>query len=136
VSADNKAIIRSLFEEVWNGGRMELLDRLVGADYVEHNPGPGQAQGAAGVRGKIQGLREAFPDVKFVLEELIAEDAVVAARYHWRGTHEGSFLGIAPTGRRLVVRGMDFFRLKSGRIVEHWDNVDEFGLLTQLGDLG
>ena len=136
MSADNKALIRRLFEDVWSGGRMELLDRLIGADYVEHNPAPGQAPGAAGVRAKIQGLREAFPDVRFVLEELIGEDAIVAARYHWRGTHRGTFLGVAPTGRRLVVRGMDFFRLKNGRVVEHWDSVDEFGLLTQLGDLG
>ena len=136
MSADNKALIRRLFEEVLNGGKLDLLDRLIGADYVEHSPAPGQAAGAAGVRAKIRALKAAFPDLRFVLEELIGEGAIVAARYHWRGTHEGTFLGIAPTRRRVTVRGMDFYRLHGGRLVEHWDNVDEFGMLTQLGDLG
>ena len=136
MSTDSKAVIRRLFDEVLNGGKLELLDRLIGADYVEHNPSPGQAAGAAGVRAKIQALKTAFPDLRFVLEELVGEGAIVAARYHWEGTHRGAFLGVAPTQRRLIVRGMDFYRLHGGRIVEHWDNVDEFGMLTQLGDLG
>jgi predicted ester cyclase len=84
----------------------------------------------------VRDLRAAFPDIRFSLEELIAEGEVVAARYHWRGTHRGVFLGIAPTGRAIVVRGMDFYRISGGRLVEHWDNVDEFGMLSQLGDLG
>src|ERR1700730_17143009 len=106
MSADNKALIRSLFEEVLNGGKLDLLDRLIGADFVEHSPSPGQAAGAAGVRSTIQALKAAFPDLRFVLDELIGEGAIVAARYHWRGTHEGTFLGIAPTKRRVTVRGM------------------------------
>ena len=136
VTAKNKALIRRLFDEVLNGGRLDLLDRLIGNDYVEHNPAPNQAAGAVGVRSKIETLRAAFPDLRFVLEELIGEGEVVAVRYHWQGTHGGSFLGIAPTGRKIAVRGMDFYRLADGRLVEHWDNVDEFGMLSQLGDLG
>jgi steroid delta-isomerase-like uncharacterized protein len=131
----SKALIRQLFEDVLNAGRLDLLDSLIAGSYAEHNPAPGQAPGAEGVRAKIQGLRAAFPDLHFTLEELVGEGATVAARYHWEGTHRGSFLGIAPTGRRLLVRGMDFYRFEGGRIVEHWDNVDEFGMLTQLGDL-
>ena len=66
-----------------------------------------------------------------------AEGDLVAARYSWRGTHKGeAFLGIPPSGKAILVRGMDFFRLRDGKIVEHWDNVDELGMLTQLGDLG
>lgn len=133
---ENKALIRRLFDEVLNGGRLDMLNQLVGAGYVEHNPAPAQVAGAAGVRSKIQALQAAFPDLRFVLEELIGEGAIVAARYHWQGTHKGSFLGIAPTGRKVLVRGMDFYRFEGGRLVEHWDNVDEFGMLTQLGDLG
>jgi steroid delta-isomerase-like uncharacterized protein len=132
----NKALIRRLFEEVLNAGNFGLLDQLIGASYVEHNPVANQATGAAGVRDRVLGLRVAFPDLRFVLEELIAEDAIVAARYRWQGTHKGLFLGIAPTGRRLSVRGMDFYRLEDGRVIERWDTVDEFGMLSQLGDLG
>jgi len=135
-SERNKALIRRLFDEVLNAGNFGLLDQLIGASYVEHNPVANQAAGAAGVRDRILQLRAAFPDLRFSLQELIGEDAIVAARYRWQGTHKGLFLGITPTGRRLSVRGMDFYRLEDGRVVEHWDVVDEFGMLTQLGDLG
>jgi steroid delta-isomerase-like uncharacterized protein len=134
-SERNKALIRRLFDEVLNAGNFGLLDQLIGSHYVEHNPTNSQAAGAAGVREKIQALRSAFPDLHFTLEELIGEDAIVAARYRWHGTHKGPFLGIAPTGRRLSVRGMDFYRLDDGQVIEHWDVVDEFGMLSQLGDL-
>ncbi len=135
-SAANKALVRRLFDEVWNGGRLELLEELIAAGYVEHSPAPDQAAGAPGVAARIGSLRAAFPDLRFVVEELVGEGAIVAARYHWQGTHRGSFLGIPPTGRRVAVRGMDFYRLAAGRLVEHWENVDEFGMLSQLGDLG
>ena len=132
----NKALIRRLFDEVLNAGNFGLLDQLIGASYVEHNPVANQAAGAAGVRARIADLRAAFPDLRYVLEALVGEDALVAARYRWHGTHKGTFLGIAPTGRRLSVRGMDFYRLEDGRVIEHWDLADEFGMLSQLGDLG
>ncbi len=133
---DNKTLVRRLFDAVLNDGRLELLDELVAPAYVENNPVPGQKPGAEGVKGKLRTLRSAFPDLHFVIESLVAEGSLVAARYHWEGTHKGTFLGIPPTGRRVVVRGMDFYRFADGRLVEHWDNVDEFGMLSQLGDLG
>ena len=137
MSEANKDCVRRLFDEVWNAGKLALLDTLIGAAYVEHNPVPDQPSGAAGVKGRVETLREAFPDLRFTLEELVAEGDLVAARYSWRGTHKGeAFLGIPPSGKGILVRGMDFFRLREGRIVEHWDNVDELGMLTQLGDLG
>ena len=135
MSEGNKEIIRRLFDDVLNGGKLGLLDTIVGAAYVDHSPAAGQAPGAAGVKAKITALRGAFPDVRFTLEELVAEDEAVAVRYHWRGTHRGAFLGIPPTGKTILVRGMDFYRLRDNRIVEHWDNVDDLGMLTQLGDL-
>lgn len=135
MSEANKDVIRRLFDDVLNGGRLGLLDTIVGAAYVDHSPAAGQAAGAAGVKAKIAALREGFPDVRFTLEELVGEDETVAARYSWRGTHRGAFLGIPPTGKTILVRGMDFYRLRDNRIVEHWDVVDDLGMLTQLGDL-
>ncbi len=133
---DNKTLVRRLFDAVLNQGRVEILDELIAPGYVENNPVPGQKPGADGVKTRLKGLRGAFPDIRFVLESLVAEGTLVAARYHWEGTHKGTFLGIPPTGRKIVVRGMDFYRFVDGRLVEHWDNVDEFGMLSQLGDLG
>ena len=133
----NKDCIRRVFEEVLNGGKLSVLDTLIGAAYVDHNPSPGQPEGAAGVKGKVETLRAAFPDVRFALEDVVAEGDLVAARYSWRGTHKGeAYLGIPPSGKSIFVRGMDFYRLRDGKIVEHWDNIDELGMLSQLGDLG
>ena len=133
----NKECVKRLFDEVLNKGKLGLLDTLIGAAYVEHSPSPGQASGAAGVKNRIETLRGAFPDLRYALEELVAEGDVVAARFSWRGTHKGeAFLGIPPSGKAILVRGMGFYRLREGRIVEHWDNVDDLGMLTQLGDLG
>jgi predicted ester cyclase len=81
----------------------------------------------------LTALRGAFPDLRFTLEDLVAEGDRVAARYYWEGTQEGEFMGYRPTGQAVRVGGMDFYRLRDGKIVEHWDRVDELGLLRQLG---
>lgn len=131
-----KTIVRSLFDEVLNRGRFKLIDDCVADDFVEHNPAPGQGPGREGMKQRIRALREAFPDVKFVVDEIVGENDVVAVRYRWEGTHSATFLGIPATGRRAAVRGMDFYRFKNGRVAERWDNMDELSMLTQLGDLG
>ena len=132
----NKALVREMFEKAFSAGDLGFLDAVISPDYLDHNTVPDQAPGAAGVKARFAGLRAAFPDLRFVLEEVVAEGAMVAARSHWTGTHRAVFLGIAPTGRRIAVAVMDFYRFEGGRIVEHWANVDEFGMLSQLGDLG
>ena len=131
-----KTMVRSLFDEVLNRGRLALIDNCFADDFVEHNPSPGQGPGREGVKHRIQALRDAFPDVRFVVDEIVGENDIVAVRYRWEGTHSGTFLGIPATGRRAAVRGMDFYRFKNGRVAEHWDNMDELSMLTQLGDLG
>jgi steroid delta-isomerase-like uncharacterized protein len=137
VSEDNKERVKRLFDDVLNAGKVSLLDTLIGAAYVDHNPSAGQPPGAAGVKGKVESLRAAFPDLRYTLEDVVAEGDLVAARYSWRGTHKGeAFLGIPPSGKSILVRGMDFYRFRDGKIVEHWDNIDELGMLSQLGDLG
>jgi steroid delta-isomerase-like uncharacterized protein len=132
---DNKAVIRQLFDEVLNAGSLELLDSLIAARYVEHNPAPGQTPGAAGVRIRVQEMREACSDLRFVLEDLVDEGSLVATRYHWTGTPRGPLTNISATGKSVTVTGMDFYHLENGQIVEHWHNIDELGLLRQLGVL-
>jgi steroid delta-isomerase-like uncharacterized protein len=135
-STAHKTVVRSLFDQVLNHGRLQMIEDCFADDFVEHNPAPGQGAGRDGVRQRVRTLRAAFPDVRFVLDEVIAENDIVAVRYRWEGTHGGPFLGMEATGRRVAVRGMDFYRFKNGRIAEHWDNMDELAMLTQLGDLG
>ena len=133
VENTTKLVIQRFFSEVLNGGNYSLLDELIGRDFVDHTPSPGQPGGTAGVRAKVEGLRRAFLDLRFILEEAVAEGGTVAVRYYWTGTHKAAFLDVAPTGRTVVVRGMDFYRVRNGAIVEHWHTVDELGLLRQLG---
>ena len=132
----NKALVREMFQKAFSAGDLGYLDAVISPDYQDHSPVPDQAPGAAGVKARFAGLRTAFPDLRFVLDEVVADGALVAARSHWTGTHRSVFLGIAPTGRRITVSVMDFYRFEGGRIVEHWANVDDFGMLSQLGDLG
>ena len=130
-----KSTIRQLFDRVLNKGDLDFLDQIISDDYVDHNPLPGVPPGREGVRIKIKALRQAFPDIQFILEEVISEGAIAAARYRWQGTQKGEFAGIPPTGKIVEVGGMDFYRVEKGRIVEHWHTIDELGLLRQLGVL-
>jgi steroid delta-isomerase-like uncharacterized protein len=130
---DSKDVIKRLFDEVLNGDRRDLLDEMIADDYLEHNPVPGQLPGSEGIRLKLEAFRAAFHDLYFDLEEIISEGSMVAVCYHWEATNKGDFMAIPATGRRVSVRGMDFYRVKGGKIVEHWDSVDQLGLLRQLG---
>jgi predicted ester cyclase len=85
----------------------------------------------------FQALRAAFPDMTTTLEHLLGEGDLVAVRHIWRGTHEGDYEGIAPTGRQVTFTGADIYRIVDGKIVEEWSEFDELGILRQLGaDVG
>jgi steroid delta-isomerase-like uncharacterized protein len=129
----NKDAIRMLFSEVLNKGRHELLDILIDPAYVEHNPVPGQLAGAEGIRNKLVSLILSFPDIQFVLEDCITEGDLVAARYLWKGPQKGDHSGIPATGRKVNVAGMDIYRFRNGKIIEHWDCADMQGLFRQPG---
>jgi predicted ester cyclase len=132
--SSSAAPVHRLFDEVLSGPRnLDVLDELLAPDYLDHSPSPGVPSSRAGVRVKLESLRAAFPDVRFTLEAAVAEGPLTAVRWHSEGTHLGPFEGIAPTGRRVLVEGMDFYRTSEGRITEHWDVVDEAGLMAQLG---
>jgi steroid delta-isomerase-like uncharacterized protein len=130
---ENKIVITRLFEEILNRRKLDLLDDIVAADYVDHYPLAGRPPGPARVRLQMQNLFASFPDVDYSLEDLVAEGDLVAARYVLNGTHEGEFMGIEATGKRVTVRGMDFFRVSGGLIAEYWECLDKLSLLRQLG---
>lgn len=127
----NKALVRRFFAEVFNGGDLGAADRLVREDYVQHNPtvGPGRA----GVKAFVADLRRGFPDLQVEVLDLIAEGDRVVARVVGRGTHRGDYLGLAPTGRPFAAEAIDVFRVQDGLLAEHWDVMDFYGLMLQLG---
>jgi len=130
---ENKVLALRLVEEVINQGRMTTIDELLAADAVDHSLPPGLPPGREGVKLFLGMIRAAFPDIHETIEDTLAEGDRVVTRSTWRGTHQGAFLGIAPTGKQVSVTGIDISRVESGKFVEHWQAADNLGLLQQLG---
>jgi steroid delta-isomerase-like uncharacterized protein len=130
----NVEAIQRYFEEVWNQGKLEALDELLAPDYVNHSSSvPDPVPGPAGVKPIVTLMRQAFPDLRYRIDQVVASDEAVAVRVTLSGTHQGDFFGIAPTGKRFEVTQTNIERFRDGKIVEHWRNTDELSLLRQLG---
>jgi steroid delta-isomerase-like uncharacterized protein len=133
VSEENKAIFRRYVEEVGNAGNLDLADEIF-SDYVSHQPdGSVLERGPEDVKRFMGEFRSAFPDFHVTIEDQIAEGDRVATRWTMRGTHEGEFRGIGPTGKQITVTGIGIFRFSDGKVVESWDNFDQLGMMQQLG---
>ena len=133
MSRANKAILRRFFEEVYNQGNLAVADDLVAADYVSHNPAPGEAPGREGLKAFVAYLRRALADLHVTIEAQVAEEDRVATRYTIRGRQEGEFAGIPPTGKLVTITATSMHRIAGGQIRESWLNWDTLGLIQQLG---
>jgi steroid delta-isomerase-like uncharacterized protein len=134
-TAENKKVIAAFVEEVINQGRLDRADDLVALDFVELDPLPGQQQGREGLKDVIGGMRAAFPDLHWVLDEVVAEGDKVVSRFTWTGTHRATFLGIPSTGRKVTVTGIVIDRLAEGKMADSRILMDSLGLMQQLGVL-
>jgi steroid delta-isomerase-like uncharacterized protein len=121
------------FAEAVNTGKFELFKEAVALENVDHDPASGQVQGPEGYRVFFGGLRAAFPDLSVALETMVADEESIAFAYTLSGTQTGAFMGIAPTGRQMKVRGVQISKFKDGKMIERWGSSDELGLLQQLG---
>ena len=126
---ENKKNVDQLFETCFNHGDLAALDELVAPEYV----GPQGDKGPAGFRAVVVGLRTAFPDIHYTVDEIVAESDNVAVRWHWTGTHRGPFRAFParPQGGRELGRGI--FRLRDGKIVSRALETDRLGFLQQMG---
>ncbi len=131
----NKRLVRRFFEEVWSTGDVSPRDAFLAPGYQGHIPGNAEPLSREGWGAWFAGFREAFPDARFTVEDMVAEGDRVAVRLTMRGTHRGSLNGIPPTGREVTVTGMSIERVVEGRIVEGWNQNDALGMLGQLGVL-
>ena len=129
---DNKAIVRRAYDAI-NQNDLDALDEMVDSDITDHDPAPGQGPGLEGVKHYFSSLHTAFPDVHMDVEDMIAEGEKVVARVSVSGTHQGEFLGIAPTGNQVAIKGIDILRIVDGKVVEHWGKFDDLGMMQQLG---
>ncbi|MDE3197086.1 MAG: ester cyclase [Acidobacteriota bacterium] len=132
---NNKTAIGMFIEEVINQGRLDRADDIVVEDFVELDPLPGQAQGREGLKEAIGQMRSAFPDLHWIVDEMVAEDDKVVTRFTWSGTHQGAFVGVPATGRQITVKGVVIDRLVNGRMAESRILMDTMGMMLQLGVL-
>jgi steroid delta-isomerase-like uncharacterized protein len=128
----NEAVIWRLIEEVLNQGQTDLLAELVAADHVGHDP-LGDHYGREGLRIVVAEYRAAFPDLRVTIEDLVTDGDRVVRRFTLRGTHDGSFMGIPPTGRVVTAAGIAIDRFTDGKVAESWVSLDALNLLRQLG---
>lgn len=134
MSDQNKRLAQRAIDEVWNQGNYQNLDELAASDVVIHTSGvPGDIHGHEGITQFFGGLRSAFPDLHFTIEDQVAEGDRVVTRWVARGTHQGAFQGIPATGTRCAISGIDIDRIAGGKVVECWTNADFLSLLQQLG---
>jgi steroid delta-isomerase-like uncharacterized protein len=134
MSEPNKAIVRRLFEELWNKGNLSLADELFSPNYAHYDPStPDVGRGPESEKNRATLYRTAFPDLRLTIEDIIAEGETVMARWSCRGTHKGDLSGIAPTGKQFNISGVTIARLANGKLAEGWVNWDALGLMQQLG---
>ncbi len=130
---ENKKLILDHYDAFYRGDT-EAMRKQLSADFVDHEMPPGTAQGPEpALRGREM-LLQAFPDLSVKIEDIVAEGDRVAVRATWQGTHTGLFLPLSlpPTNRKVAITGMVFWRIRDGRIVERWANVDRALMKQQL----
>ena len=129
----NQQLVRNLFEAVVNRGDVDCVDEVLSADCVDHNPGPSDAPGRAGIREVFMLLHTAFPDLHGSIDDLLCDRDFVIVRWTIGGTNTHRCMGIGPTNRRMKNHGIDIVRVENGRIVERWGNSDDLKTLEQMG---
>jgi steroid delta-isomerase-like uncharacterized protein len=132
----NREFIARYFDEVTNKGDLDLADELFAPDYIHHDPANPDPKGVVGVEDVKRHLKElidAFPDMRFIVDDVISQGDDVVARWTATLTHTGDYFGIPPTNKSATITGMNTWRLKDGMAVEGWVNRDDLQLLQQLG---
>lgn len=129
----NKVLVRRLMEEDISQGDAQVAAAIIHPDFVDHTNPPGMQHGLEGHTAIVQLFRTVFPDLVWHIDDLIAEGDKVVARTTMRGTHLGSFFGVPPSGKTVEMTGVHIVRIADGRIIEHWGNNDDLGLMRQLG---
>ncbi len=129
----NKANSRRFYDEVINKKNRAAIDAFIAPNQVDHAAPPGTPGGLEGAKQTLTMYLTAFPDLYFTVEDIIAEGDKVVTRLTARGTQQGEFMGIPPTGKHATATAIDINRLVGGKSVEHWLEMDTLGLLQQLG---
>ncbi len=130
VQERNKAVIRQYFDRCWNQNDIDFVDTIMAPDYDLHfDDGPG---GREVWKESVRWFRQIFPVIHFNVLSLIAEGDMVAVRSEWTATQAGEFMGLPSKGRTFVARNADFYQLRDGKMIGHWDVNDMLSIVSQL----
>ena len=128
--SDNKTIVRDYIDRVWKQHDYTAIDENIRPDYIQHSPNV--PPGREGVRAFFKMVNNAFSDVEFSVEDMMAEGDKVVWRWTLQGKHTGDFRGLPPTGKEFGFSGISILRLEDGKFAELWVEQDMLGLLGQL----
>jgi predicted ester cyclase len=126
-----RALAERWATEAVAAGRVEVFDELVSTDAVDHS-GPTSVSGVEGFMLRTRAVHAAFTGITVRVEDVLLDGDRIAWRWTLTATHGGPFLGVAATGRRVTMTGMNIQHIAAGMVVEHWSNADQLGLLRQV----
>ena len=134
---ESKAPMWRITNEIWNNGRLDLIDELIAEDLVDHIELAGlEGSGRARYRASVELTRAAFPDYRNPLDFVVAEGALAVSHGRSTGTHRGEYFGISATGRTIDVPTFGILRFENGQAVERWGMSDNLAIMRQLGLMG
>jgi predicted ester cyclase len=129
-----EALYHRLIEEVVNDGQLDIVDEIVGSDFVMHVAGdPEPVRGPDGLKEHVQAWRTAFPDLHLDVDAVLIQGNRVVGRWTLTGTHEAELMGIEPSEAQVSIRGVEIDRVENSEFVEIWEIVDTLSLFEQLG---
>ena len=130
---ENIAIYRRFVEEVLNRGNANAVDQFFAPTFVDHSLPPDVPGTLEGFKEWFTMFRNAFPDGKWTIDFITGTGDIVARHQSMIGTHQGEYLGVAPTGKHVRTQETGIARFKDGKMVEFWGTFDDFGIARQLG---
>lgn len=134
MSADNKAVVRRLYEEVWNKRKLEVVNELISPSHALQGPNIfGSSIGPEAYKRQVLGFLEGYPDLFWTIEDTIAEKDKVVACWTISGTHKGEYMGVPATNKKVSVSGITIHHIAGGKIMDSHTNWDVLGMMQQLG---
>jgi predicted ester cyclase/ketosteroid isomerase-like protein len=126
-------LTKTLYDELWSGGKLELIEEIIHPDHVFHFPDGHSSKGRDAYKQFVSIYATAFPDMRIELEDFVGTTDKIANRITFSGTHQGVLEGIEPTGNKVSMSGQHIARVSGGMFLETWGNFDALGLMKQLG---
>ena len=134
MASENQAVVRRLYEQVWNKRRLEVVDEVISPSHALHDPHfHATSIGPAAYKSRVERFLAAFPDLRLTIEDMITEKDKVVASWSISGTHQRDYEGIAPTHKKISFDGITIHHLANGKIMDSYVSSDTLGLMQQLG---